>query len=166
MEWSVSDGPGRYKISLQDGDGAVTTTSISLEGEEIEAERLTVRPDGKPGRVSVEEAGGARIAHVARSGDSWWVHIDGRAHEVRFHEKGSQGPASDGGSLAAPMPGTILDLLVEQGQRVRQGQALLVLEAMKMEHRISAPKSGEITKLHFRKGDRVEMGSVLIEIGD
>ncbi len=166
MEWSVPDGEGRFKVSLQDGDDAVSTTSISLDGSEIDAEKITVRKEGKAGRVLVEIGEEIKLVHVARTESSWWVHIDGRAHEVRFHEHGTKGPASDEGSLVAPMPGTILDLLVEQGQRVRKGQALMVLEAMKMEHRVSAPKAGEITKLHFKKGDRVEMGSVLIEIGD
>jgi pyruvate carboxylase subunit B len=64
------------------------------------------------------------------------------------------------------MPGTILEMLVKQGQRVREGQALLVMEAMKMEHRIQAPKAGEVTKVHYEQGQRVDMGSVLIEIGD
>jgi biotin carboxyl carrier protein len=57
-------------------------------------------------------------------------------------------------------------MLVKQGQRVREGQTLLVMEAMKMEHRIQAPEAGEVTKVHYEQGERVDMGSVLIEIGD
>jgi len=49
---------------------------------------------------------------------------------------------------------------------VRKGQTLVVLEAMKMEHRIQAPKAGEVTNLHFSEGDRVDMGEILVEIGD
>ena len=43
---------------------------------------------------------------------------------------------------------------------------MMVLEAMKMEHRIKSPKAGEVTKLHYQQGERVDMGSVLAEIGD
>jgi biotin carboxyl carrier protein len=57
-------------------------------------------------------------------------------------------------------------MLVKQGQRVREGQTLLVMEAMKMEHRIQAPKAGEVTKVYYEQGERVDMGSVLIEIGE
>jgi biotin carboxyl carrier protein len=64
------------------------------------------------------------------------------------------------------MPGTILDVLVKSGQRVRQGQTLLVMEAMKMEHRIQAPKAGEVIAVHFETGDRVDMGANLVEIGE
>ena len=55
------------------------------------------------------------VAHVARSGDTWWVHIDGRAHEVTLHEQGSSSSADEGG-LKAPMPGTVLQVLAKVGQ--------------------------------------------------
>ena len=64
------------------------------------------------------------------------------------------------------MPGTVLEIHVKEGQRVRKGQTLVVLEAMKMEHRIQAPKAGEVTNLHFSEGDRVDMGEILVQIGD
>ena len=57
-------------------------------------------------------------------------------------------------------------MLVKSGQRVRQGQTLLVMEAMKMEHRIQAPKAGEVIAVHFETGDRVDMGANLVEIGE
>jgi biotin carboxyl carrier protein len=91
--------------------------------------------------------------------------MDGRAHEVLFHEQGSKSSANEG-SLKAPMPGTVLQVMAKEGQRVREGQHLMTLEAMKMEHKILAPKPGEITKVHFYEGDRVDMGSSLVEIGD
>ena len=64
------------------------------------------------------------------------------------------------------MPGTILEVMVKEGQRVREGQPLMTMEAMKMEHRIISPKSGEVISVNFNKGDRVDMGSTLVELGD
>ncbi len=55
---------------------------------------------------------------------------------------------------------------MKEGQRVREGQTLLVMEAMKMEHRIQAPKAGEVVRLNFSEGDRVDMGATLVELGD
>ncbi len=65
----------------------------------------------------------------------------------------------------APMPGTIQQIIVKKGQKVRSGQTLIILEAMKMEHKIKAPKSGEILSINYSVGDRVDMGVNLIEIG-
>jgi propionyl-CoA carboxylase alpha chain len=64
------------------------------------------------------------------------------------------------------MPGTIIEILVKAGQRVREGQILMTMEAMKMEHKIQAPKAGEIVSINHKVGQRVDMGSILIEIGE
>ncbi len=165
MEWSVSDGPGRYKPTLQDKDGSVTVTSMTRDGNEVHVTEVSVESEGKPGRAIVTFDGNARVAHVARSGDTWWIHIDGRAHEVTLNEQGSNSSA-DEGSLKAPMPGTVIQVLSKVGQRVREGQHLMTLEAMKMEHKVVAPKAGEITKVNFSEGERVDMGSTLVEISD
>ncbi|WP_433430867.1 biotin carboxylase N-terminal domain-containing protein [Nonomuraea sp. CA-141351] len=65
------------------------------------------------------------------------------------------------GSLLAPMPGSVLRVEVEPGERVVKGQAVLVLEAMKMEHRIAAPSDGVVSGVHVEKGQQVEAGAVL-----
>ena len=165
MEWSVSDGPGRYKPTLQERDGSVSATSMTIDGKDVEMPQVSVESEGKPGRAIVTIEGSRRVAHVARSGDTWWVHIDGRAHEVTLHEQGSSSSADEGG-LKAPMPGTVLEVLVKVGQRVREGQHLMTLEAMKMEHKVVAPKAGEITKVNYSEGERVDMGSEIAEISD
>ena len=164
MEWSVPDQQERYKASLQEAEGSISV-SLTMDGSPVHIPETSVEADGKPGRVIVRVGGEARLAHVARVGDTWWVHMDGRAHEVLFHEQGSKSSANEG-SLDAPMPGTVLQVMVKEGQRVREGQHLMTLEAMKMEHRILAPKQGEIAKVHYSEGDRVDMGSPLVEIGD
>ena len=76
----------------------------------------------------------------------------------------SAGPA--GGRIAAPMPGRIAKIAVAAGAAVRNGDLLIVLEAMKMEHRIEAPGSGAVTKLHVKEGDLVSAGSVLVELSE
>jgi 3-methylcrotonyl-CoA carboxylase alpha subunit len=67
-----------------------------------------------------------------------------------------------GGSLAAPMPGKVIALLVEPGTAVRRGQPLLVMEAMKMEHTIAAPADGVVERLPYRVGDQVAEGAALV----
>ncbi len=63
------------------------------------------------------------------------------------------------------MPGKILKILVKEGDQVKTGQGLLVLEAMKMENEIPAPKDGIVKKILVKEGDTVNTGDPLIEIG-
>jgi propionyl-CoA carboxylase alpha chain len=65
------------------------------------------------------------------------------------------------GSLLAPMPGTVVRVAVEQGEKVTEGQPLLWLEAMKMQHQINAPADGVVTEIGVGPGDQVEVGRVL-----
>jgi pyruvate carboxylase subunit B len=65
--------------------------------------------------------------------------------------------------VVAPMPGIILNVLVKEGDVVSAGDAILVLEAMKMENEIHAPRAGTVKKIHVTEGAEVRAGSELIE---
>lgn len=71
-----------------------------------------------------------------------------------------------GGTIKSPLPGVILDLFVKEGDIVKIGQRLLVLEAMKMENNIEADKAGKVVSIAKNKGDSVMEGDVLIVIGE
>ncbi len=66
--------------------------------------------------------------------------------------------------LKAPMPGLVLDVLVMEGQQIKKGDNLLVLEAMKMENNLKATYDATVKKVNVKKGDRVEKNTVLIEL--
>jgi propionyl-CoA carboxylase alpha chain len=68
------------------------------------------------------------------------------------------------GSLLAPMPGSVLRVEVEPGDRVAKGTPILVLEAMKMEHAVTAPAAGVVATVHVEKGRQVDAGAVLAVI--
>ncbi|MCD6559120.1 MAG: biotin/lipoyl-binding protein, partial [Palaeococcus sp.] len=70
-----------------------------------------------------------------------------------------------GNVVSAPMPGKILRILVKEGEQVKTGQGLLVLEAMKMENEIPSPKDGIIKSILIKEGDTVDTGQALIELG-
>jgi len=66
-------------------------------------------------------------------------------------------------NIKAPMPGLVLNILVEEGQEVKKGDALIVLEAMKMENILKSPADGKVKKVAVKKGIAVEKGQILIE---
>ena len=70
-----------------------------------------------------------------------------------------------GDAVKAPMPGTILKVNVQNGQAVKEGDVLVVLEAMKMENEILAPKDGTVTQVLVSKGASVDTGAPLVVIG-
>jgi biotin carboxyl carrier protein len=69
-----------------------------------------------------------------------------------------------GGSLAAPMPGRVLRVNVEEGDEVDQGEVVVLLEAMKMELAVSAPAPGTVRVVHVAAGDLVAGGQTLVEV--
>jgi 3-methylcrotonyl-CoA carboxylase alpha subunit len=66
--------------------------------------------------------------------------------------------------LTTPLPGVVVQVSVEVGQKVAAGAVLMVIEAMKMEHTITAPYEGVVQAVHFRRGDRVPEESELLEL--
>ncbi|MFH9223097.1 acetyl/propionyl/methylcrotonyl-CoA carboxylase subunit alpha [Streptomyces lydicus] len=117
------------------------------------------------GRVVLETGGVRRTFTVARYGDR--VHVNGTAltELPRFPDPAAQ---TAPGSLLAPMPGTVVRIAdgLTEGARVEAGQTLLWLEAMKMEHKITAPAAGTLTALPVRTGRQVEVGALLAVVTD
>jgi biotin carboxyl carrier protein len=75
---------------------------------------------------------------------------------------GRRGSAGVVVRLVAPMPGKVVRVLVERGQAVAEAQGLVVVEAMKMENEIRAPREGTISEVHVREGQAVEGGALLV----
>ena len=104
---------------------------------------------------------------VTEGREGWYVHGPGGDLELeeppRFPLPGSTDPA---GALAAPMPGKVLAVEVAEGDRVEAGQLLVVLEAMKMEHRIEAPAAGRVAALNVEVGEQVDNGRMLVVLDE
>jgi acetyl/propionyl-CoA carboxylase alpha subunit len=81
--------------------------------------------------------------------------------EEAAHE---HGPSGEQSALTAPMPGTVVRVLVEPGQRVEQREPLLVLEAMKMETPLVSPYEAVVKAVHVREGEQVTGGALLVEL--
>ncbi|WP_343308762.1 biotin/lipoyl-containing protein, partial [Streptomyces malaysiensis] len=116
-----------------------------------------------PARVVLDVAGVRRTFEVTAYGDRRYVDTPRGCHVFtalpRFPDPTAR---TEPGSLLAPMPGTVVRVAeVKAGDRVEAGQPLLWLEAMKMEHRVTAPAAGVLTALHATPGHQVEVGALL-----
>lgn len=135
---------------------------VTVDGRshEVVAERrddgqILLRMDGQALTATVARQEAAR--YVALAGHTYTLSTGGRARRQR-------GPDPGGGSLTASMPGQVIALHVQVGDRVERGAPLVLLEAMKMEQRILAPATGVVTAIHCRVGDVVERGQLLVEV--
>jgi biotin carboxyl carrier protein len=77
-----------------------------------------------------------------------------------------RGPSAEQSSVTAPMPGTVLKVLVEPGAHVKAREPLVVLEAMKMETPLVSPYDATVRAVHVAEGDRVAAGAVLVELDE
>ncbi len=94
------------------------------------------------------------------------VHLEFGTFRIPLENKKSRKSSSThaDGELVAPMPGKVVKVLVQEKQKVKKGELLLILEAMKMEHKILATHDGVIQKIFFKEGERVSQGTDLAEL--
>ena len=136
---------------------------VEVQGERVQVEWL----EGETGDWRLEIDGQPVRVRWATRGRHIWLHMAGRS----FHfEKaaGSGGSGAAGGSadriLRAPMPGQVREVYVEAGVAVEEGQELLLLEAMKMEIRVQAPRAAQVATVNVGAGDTVDKDQVLVEL--
>jgi 3-methylcrotonyl-CoA carboxylase alpha subunit len=104
-------------------------------------------------------------ARCVRDGRSWHVFFEGGRWTLALKDS-LENLAVDAavGSLTAPMPGRIVKLMAQPGATVKKGEPLLILEAMKMEHTLTAPADGTVAGVHCAAGDQVVEGAELIRL--
>jgi len=148
MEFKTSN--GRIEIdAIRDGDSFIHEGMILHTGEDL----------------WLEIEGRKHKAVATKVGDVWWVHVMGHTLQFEVVEAGASSSDDEGG-LTAPMPGKILEVHVNEGQSVRSGDILMVMEAMKMEHKIVASSGGKVESIHFKEGDQVPQGAELLTLSE
>ena len=114
----------------------------------------------------VEHDGRADLVYVAGPANDRWAFANGEVYrdkrELPRTRRASGGDATE--TLTAPMPATVLKVLIAPGSQVKSGDALIVLEAMKMEIALRAPHDGTVTAINCREGELVQPDSVLVEL--
>jgi len=143
---------------------------VSSEAEPLTSESpeaLVVRPLGDRRYLVTLADGTQRVALAARGAGGTWVFLRGRTFfipDAGASPARSAAARDDGAALAAPMPATVVAVNVEPGASVSHGDVLVVLEAMKMELPIKAPRDGRIRRILCRAGELVQPGSPLLEL--
>jgi biotin carboxyl carrier protein len=128
--------------------------------------RVVVRDSTAP-EVALEVDGHlVRAVALEAERQEWWVHVADTTYLLGWRSPLREPEARVGaaGSLAAPLPGTLVAVLVAPGQRIGAGETLVLLHAMKMEHAITAPYAGTVTAVHFASGDTVPAGAIVLDM--
>jgi acetyl-CoA/propionyl-CoA carboxylase biotin carboxyl carrier protein len=168
LGWRSDGSPGTWRRRVLIGGEA---GELAVRGDEaLIGERswrgVATRIGGDEGVVEVVLDGVARryaIAIDAADG-RLWIGREGRQLELAPARAGGGDHSAAGDSLAAPMPGTILLVNVRDGDAVRAGDVLVVMESMKMELSVSAPHDGVVAGLTVAPGDKVALRAVLLEV--
>ena len=159
--WSLADG---WRLGSRSSDVFVfrdrgATYEVSIDGA-LEGRREA------DGRLSAKVNGVRVEGRVIRAGSRVEVFLSDEHRSLELHDPLRQDweATARGGNLAAPLPGRIAAVLVEEGARVEAGAPLLILEAMKMEHTLFAPARGTVTVVRCKAGDQVVEGAELIDL--
>ncbi|MGW6933917.1 acetyl/propionyl/methylcrotonyl-CoA carboxylase subunit alpha [Lentzea sp. NPDC054927] len=150
------------------GEHAWTTWRINDVDVRVRGDEVVVGA-GEPVKARVRREGsdllvGSRRYATARDGDVLWLGHDGASWalvEAEFLVGAAEGAAASGGPVKSPMPGTVLVVRAQQGEEVTAGQALFVVEAMKMEHTVTAPVDGVLAEVNVQAGQQVRLDQVL-----
>ena len=163
--WPHLDNP-RTLVFLDAGRRVVLQARRHLAGWTLDLPGGCVEVAGEldgEGALVLESDGARRVARVVRHGADLTVFLGGRSHRLALEPVDAEAEAGGSGSLVSPMPGTVIEVLVTAGRTVARGEALMRIEAMKMEHTIAAPADGLVKEVYFARGDAVAEGVELVD---
>ena len=138
-EYKFKIGGKEYNVTVNPKEGKFFDVTVNGATYEVEAENAPAAAPAPVAAAAPVQAAPAAAAPAAK-------------------------PAGAGEKVPSPLPGVIIEISVKEGQQVKQGQKVVILEAMKMENEIPAPKDGTITEIHVHKGDTLQEGDTIVTI--
>ena len=138
-EYKFKIGGKEYNVTVNPKEGKFFDVTVNGATYEVEAENAPAAAPAPQAAAAPAQAAPAAAAPAPK-------------------------PAGAGEKVASPLPGVIIEISVKEGQQVKAGQKVAVLEAMKMENEIPAPKDGTITDIHVHKGDTLQEGDPVVTI--
>lgn len=151
-------GDDRHEAVVREANNGLEVTldgrSFALDVDEL-----------APGTFSLREGVRTEIFHCVRDGDDVHLFWRGVVYRLAVEREGGRAPQRHaGGGLEAPMPGKVIKVNVAPGDAVAKGDEILVIEAMKMENAIRAPRDGRVRSVAAKLGEMVSPGVVLVEL--
>jgi 3-methylcrotonyl-CoA carboxylase alpha subunit len=137
---------GGYLLDLPGGGSLSASATLDADGS------LKIDLDGRRSR-----------ARVVRGAEDLIVFCAGRSYLLAFEKPAVTEEEDPSGRLVSPLPGSVIRVLVSGGETVAKGQALMIIEAMKMEHTVTAPRRGTVKQIYFGQGEQVVEGAQLLE---
>jgi acetyl-CoA/propionyl-CoA carboxylase biotin carboxyl carrier protein len=170
--WDLANGwrlggpaPIPFRLACGDRDVTVRITGTPGRASVVVGEAAPVRASARRVADRLEVTFGGRVStfHRAADGDTLWLAGNGHTWAVEEHSllESAAVTAAGGGPVTSPMPGTVLVVKAAQGDVVTAGTPLVVVEAMKMEHTVTAPVDGVVTELNVRAGQQVALNQPL-----
>ena len=138
-EYKFKIGGKEYNVTVNPKEGKLFDVTVNGATYEVESENAPVAAPAPQPAAAPVQAAPAAAAPAAK-------------------------PVGAGEKVASPLPGVIIEISVKEGQQVKAGQKVAILEAMKMENEIPAPKDGTITDIHVHKGDTLQEGDPVVTI--
>jgi len=154
LHWRIGDQEIACRIEVSKGHGTLYITGNALPFRILDPTHIAI-------------AGRRHRFYVIHDRDSSTVWLDGQTYYLRRAKRtaDAQTPAqSTTGEIRALMPGKLLRLAVAVGDTVAEKQTVAIMESMKMESPLFAPKSGSVSEIHYRPGDVLDMGAIVMTI--
>lgn len=154
-----------YQVSLTKNTGnhfsaQIDETALQVVIDAIDDNTLSINRD--PFRHTVYVASDDNYIYVHLAGVQYALKKAEAEHSRQRH--GGDGGAHAADEITAPMPGKILKIFVQEGQSVARNQRLFIVEAMKMENEVKAPRDGVVKQINFQENDLVSVGEPVVEL--
>lgn len=152
-----------YRVEVDQPPDADGQLAVRVDGEQVSVRvPFSDLTDDYPEWVVIND----RPYELGLERDLRHLHSRGHLYQVQVRDLDLAGtrPISGDGRIKAPIPGQVTQVLCQMGQSVEAGQPLVILEAMKMENQIRAPRSGTVAALNVTAGQGVTLDQVLVEI--
>ncbi|MGZ9163569.1 MAG: biotin/lipoyl-containing protein [Anaerolineales bacterium] len=164
MKYITTVGDKEYLVEIVD------EKHISINGKIVEVDFESV--SGQP-VYSLIVDGKSHESYVQQGDDNWQVLLRGRLYPVTVEDEREKRLRAAAGSdvaesgefhLKAPMPGLVVAIPVEEGQEIKKGQVILILESMKMQNELKSPRDGTMGRIRVKAGESVEQKQTLLSV--